>query len=118
MINNYSNEIIYENHKSKIRVLEVLLSLACIFSIFSQIPQTTIADITRFLSFPVWLLSLCFALFSFGSKINMKGIFYLSPLLIFDVLISIFQIFTGKLLLLIPLFSCIHSPILLILAFL
>jgi len=96
MINNYSNEIIYENHKSKIRVLEVLLSLACIFSIFSQIPQTTIADITRFLSFPVWLLSLCFALFSFGSKINMKGIFYLSPLLIFDVLISIFQIFTGK----------------------
>lgn len=108
MIKNEFNEKLTNIYNRKIKALEILLSLSCILCIFSQLPIDNLSDILRDLGFVFWILTLFYIILSFGRQLNIKKIYYSLPVLIFDGLIILFQVFSGKNYLSSQLFYPIH----------
>lgn len=76
------------------RGIELLLSLACIFSNLSQIPFRPIAVFTKNAALASWIAILAYIALRSFSEISIKKLVYFIPLVVFDVLILIFQIFS------------------------
>lgn len=107
MINN-DLDMYYNN---KVKIIEILLSISCIFSIFSQIQLPIIGEITKIFSMIFWSISFIFVILFFGANLKFNILFYLLPIILFDVAIAIFQIFTGKNYLSTQLFYPIHLSV-------
>lgn len=83
------------NNQNTSKILEVLLIFACIFSNLSQLPIEILSDLSKFITFGMWFFLLFFSFVLYGKKIRLNGLIYLVPLIIFDILIIILQLFTG-----------------------
>lgn len=107
MYSNIENKAVLVDNRKKL-ILEILLSLCSVFSVLSQIPLNTIALFSKPFLFFLWSFTLCFVLFAFAGRLKFRVLCYVLPVLIFDCLIMLFQIFSGKNYLSSQLFYPIH----------
>lgn len=107
MYSNIENKSILLDDRKKL-ILEILLSLCSVFSVLSQIPLNTIDLFSKPFLFFLWTFTLCFVLFAFAGRLRFRVLCYILPVLIFDCLIMLFQIFSGKSYLSSQLFYPIH----------
>ena len=89
-------------------ILEILLSLSVCSSIFSQLPLYKVSNYFHSLSTVLWIISLFYVIFAFGRRIKLEPVFHILPVLIFDFIIIIMQIFLGNDYLSSKLFFLIH----------
>jgi len=107
MSNNLKKKIDYINN-IKTMILEILLSLSVCSSIFSQLPLYKVSNYFHSLSTVLWIISLFYVIFAFGRRIKLEPVFHILPVLIFDFIIIIMQIFLGNDYLSSKLFFLIH----------
>ena len=90
------NKKIVSENNIKTKILEILLSLSVCLCIFSQLPINKISNDLRSLGSALWFVSFFYTMFAFGRRIKLKVIFHVLPVLIFDFLIMVLQVFSGN----------------------